>query len=195
MARTDPPRVLIDACGLIAIIKDEPGAERLDGLLDMIDRGDVQLVESVQILGEVFKKSTAEDPATRDRQDKKLANIRALLESRDVELLDVTLPIIRRATDFRRLMPMKLPDAVHLATAQLNKCDWMVTFDRQFPEVDGMRIFRREHLVDKSFNIPWDLPGQDALPLETASDNTAPDNPASDNTVPDNVVALRPSAS
>lgn len=34
MARTDPPRVLMDACALIAIIKDEPGAERLDGLLE-----------------------------------------------------------------------------------------------------------------------------------------------------------------
>jgi predicted nucleic acid-binding protein len=181
MARTDPPRVLIDACGLIAIIKDEPGAERLDGLLNMIDRHEVQLVESVQILAEVYRKSTAEDPATRDRQDTKLANIRALLESRDVELLDVTLPIIRKATEYRRLMPMKLPDAVYLATAQLNKCDWMVTFDGIFPEVDGMKIFRREHLVEKSFDIPWDLPGQDALPLE----------PATGDELPDNVVPLR----
>lgn len=193
MARTDPPRVLIDACGLIAIIKDEPGAERVDGLLDMIDRHEVQLVESVQILGEVYRKSTAEDPATRDRQDKTLANIRVLLESRDVELLDVTLPIIRKATEFRHLMNMSLPDAIHLATAALNRCDWLITFDKKFPEVDGMKIFRREHLVDKSFNIPWDLPGQDALPL--VPDTAEPESPGPDTTVPDNVVPFRSAGS
>jgi predicted nucleic acid-binding protein len=181
MARTDAPRVLIDACGLIAIIRDEPGAERLDGLMDMIVRGDAQLVESVQILGEVFKKSEADDPDTRRDQDHKLKNIRMLLESRDVELLDVTLPIVRRATEFRRLMNLKLPDAVHLATAVLNRCDWLITFDDEFPEVEGMRIFRLPHMHDTSFSLPWDVPVQEALPLVP--------------TVPDNVVPLRQSAS
>ena len=178
MARTDPARVLIDACALIAIIKNEPGAERLDGLMEMIARGDAQLVESVQILGEVYKKSDAEDPATRRHQDEKLKNIRILLESRDVELLDVTLPIVRKATEFRQLHRMKLPDAVHLATAVLNKCDWLVTLDGQFPEVDGIRTFRLEQLCDTSVGLPWDIAIQEALPI-----------------LPDNVVPLRSSGS
>jgi len=168
----------MDACALIAIIKDEAGAQRLDGLMDMITRGEAQLVESVQILAEVFKKSDATRLDVRALQDMKLTNIRALLESRDVQLLDVTPPIVRKATEFRQLMNMKLPDAVHLATAVLNKCDWMVTFDGKFPEVDGMRVFRRERLVDTSFSLPWDLPVQEALPL-----------------VPSNVVQLRTSGS
>jgi predicted nucleic acid-binding protein len=178
VARTDPPRVLIDACALIAIIKDETGAERLDGLMDMITRGDAQLVESVNIMGEVYKKSDADDPATRRLQDEKLKNIRARLESRDVELLDVTLPIVRKATEFRQTYGLKLPDATHLATALLNKCDWLVTFDVQFPDLDGMRTFRMKHLIDTSVGLPWETEIQDALPI-----------------VPDNVVPLRPAAS
>jgi|GEM_PF-1082328 predicted nucleic acid-binding protein len=163
MARTDPPRVLMDACAFIAIIKDEPDSRRLDGLLDMLDRGDAQLVESVQILGEVYKKSTATHLARRLLEDGKLDNIRARLLSRDVELLDVTLPITRRATEYRQTYRLKLPDAVHLATAVLNKCDWFVTFDGKFPDIEGMRTFRLEHLQDRSFSLPWEAPVQGEL--------------------------------
>lgn len=28
---------------------------------------------------------------------------------------------------------MKLPDAVNLDTAALNRCNWLITFDRDFP--------------------------------------------------------------
>jgi len=168
----------MDACALIAIIKNEPDAERLDGLMEMLDQGDAHLVESVQILAEVYKKSDADDPAARRHQDAKLENIRARLESCDVELLDVTLPIVRKATEFRQKYGLKLPDATHLATAVLNKCDWLVTFDVQFPDIDGMRTFRMKHLIDASVGLPWETEIQDALPI-----------------LPDNVVPLRPSAS
>jgi predicted nucleic acid-binding protein len=178
VARTDPRRVYLDACALIAIINDEAGAERLDALLDMITRGDAQLIESVQILGEVYRKSDAEDPNIRRDQDEKLANIRARLESRDVQLLDVTPHIIRMATEFRQRYGLKLPDAVHLATALLNKCDWLVTFDGKFPDLDGMRTFRMKHLIDSSVGLPWETEIQEALPI-----------------LPDNVVPLRPSGS
>ena len=43
----------MDSSALLAVIKDEPGADRLDGLLEMIGRGDAELVESVIVLGAV----------------------------------------------------------------------------------------------------------------------------------------------
>jgi predicted nucleic acid-binding protein len=146
--------------------------------MEMIARGEAQLVESVQILGEVYRKSDAEDPATRDHQDEKLRNIRVLVGSHDVELLDVTLPVVRKATEFRQFHHLRLPDAVHLATAVLNKCDWLVTLDGQFPEVDGIRTFGLEHLCDTSVSLPWDIAIQEALPI-----------------LPGNVVPLRQSGS
>ena len=65
MAKSDKPRILMDSSALLAVIKDEPGADRLDGLLEMIGRGDAELVESVIVLGEVFKQSDAADETER----------------------------------------------------------------------------------------------------------------------------------
>ncbi|WP_029212874.1 type II toxin-antitoxin system VapC family toxin [Arsenicicoccus bolidensis] len=164
MAKSDKPRVLLDSSALIGVIKNEPGAERLDGLLEMVGRGGVELVGSVLILGEVFKQSDAADESERRRQDGKLGNIRRLLESREVMLLDVTKPIVKVATEYRRnRKPKDLPDAIHLATAVLNRCDWLVTFDADFPDVDGLQIFRRLQLEDPKVSLPWAIPVQEML--------------------------------
>lgn len=155
MAMSETPRVLLDASALIAVIKDEPNAHHVDDLLTMLDRGEVQLVESVIILGEVFKSSTDPDTAKRERHETRLQAIRSLLESRDVLLLDVTAPIVRKATEYRLGRGMKLPDAIHLATAALNRCDWLVTYDRDFPEaLEKPQIVRLNH-NGEPLNLPW----------------------------------------
>lgn len=176
MATSDIPRVLMDSCALLAIIKNEQGAERLDGLMATIAQGGAQLVESVLVLGEVFKHSDAEDEAERYSQDQRLDEIRRLLKSRDVLLLDVTPPIAEKATDFRRDHGLKLADAVHLATAVMNRCNWFVTFDKDFRKVNDLRIFRIDRLRDSRVPLPWDLPGQD--PLFDARANVLPIRPS-----------------
>lgn len=162
MAKSDIRRVLMDSSALIALIKGEPPAARLAGLLAMIERGDAQLVESVIVLAEVYKRSTHPDQSERQRQDALLDDIRAKLESRDVILLDVTPPVARKATELRAKHGLKLPDAIHLATALLNRCDWLVTLDRDFPQLGALRVFRLE-LLDPVARLPWDVTIQDAL--------------------------------
>ncbi|MFZ1484562.1 type II toxin-antitoxin system VapC family toxin [Nostocoides sp.] len=79
-------------------------------------------------------------------------------------MLDVTPPIVKKAAEFRRnRRPKKLPDAIHLATAVLNKCDWLVTFDDDFPDVDGLRTFRWPQLRDPQIDLPWIVAVQDPL--------------------------------
>lgn len=163
MAKTDIPRVLLDTSALIAVIKGEPNSEHVDGLLDMLDRGEVQVVESVIVLGEVFKTSDDKDKDVRVRYDAELQKIRSLLESRDVLLLDVTKPIVQKATEYRRDHRMKLPDAVHLATAVLNRCDWLVTYDRDFSQhLDELRVVQLNH-VDEPRDLPWRHRVEDGL--------------------------------
>ncbi len=162
MAKSDLKRVLLDSSALIAWIRGEPAAQRIAGLIEMIDREEALLVESVIVLAEVYKRSTAPDEAERIRQDGTLDRIRAKLESRDVMLLDVTPPVARKVTELRRAHKLKLPDATHLATALLNKCDWLVTLDSDFPQLDGLRVFRME-LLDASASLPWDVPVQAEL--------------------------------
>lgn len=162
MAKSEIKRVLMDSCALIAWIQDEPPVAQIAGLMDMIERGDAQLVESVIVLAEVYKRSAHADRLVRQRQDSKLDNIRAKIESRDVMLLDVTPPVARKATDLRMKYGLKLADAIHLATALLNRCDWFVTLDGDFPSMDALRLFRME-LLDSSVLLPWDVPVQGAL--------------------------------
>lgn len=166
MAKTERPRVLIDSSALLATIRDEPSAARLDGLLGFIDRGEAHLVESVLVLAEVYKTSQSATPAERDEQNARLDAIRARIESPGTLLLDVTPPVARKATDFRDQYHLKLPDAVHLATAVLNRCDWLVTLDRDFPSLGELRMFRMEDLFDQSITLPWDNVLQDELPAE-----------------------------
>lgn len=162
MAKSDTKRVLMDSSALIALIKGEPPAARMAGLMAMIERGDAQLVESVIVLAEVYKRSTHPDEMERQRQDALLDDIRANLESRDVMLLDVTPPVARKATELRTKYRLKLPDATHLATALLNRCDWLVTLDRDFPQLGALRVFRME-LLDPAASLPWDVSVQGDL--------------------------------
>lgn len=169
MASNDRPRVLLDSCALLAVINNEPGSERLDGLMELIDQDKAELVESVLVLGEVYKHSDAKDEDERARQSHKLEEIRKLLKSRQVILLDVTSPIVERATEYRQSLGLKLADAVHLATAVLNCCDWIVTLDKDFrnaAELNGLKTYRVDQLRDGSTQLPWDVAIQDQLPGE-----------------------------
>lgn len=164
MAGTSKPRVLMDSSALIALIRGEPGSDRLDGLMAMVSSGEVQLVASVLILGEVYKRSEAQHEVERHRQDARMDNVLSLLDSREAMLLDVTTPIVRMAAQYRRNnKPRHLPDAIHLATAVLNRCDWMVTLDDDFPNVDGLRTVRMEHLKDVHTSLPWEVAIQETL--------------------------------
>lgn len=171
MAKSEIPRVLLDSSALIAVIKGEPNSEHIDGLLDMLARGEVQLYESVIVMGEVYKASDSKNPKERDRHEVKLEQIRSLLQSQEVVQLDVTSPIVRKATEYRIQRGMKLPDALHLATAVLNGCDWLVTFDRDFPEqVDGLKLVRLDH-VNEARDLPWQRPVEESLFDHLEDDN------------------------
>lgn len=171
MATSETPRVLLDSSALIAIIKDEPNAEHVDGLLDMLARGEVQLIESVIVLAEVFKPSDHKEQALREQHDAQLQHIRSLLQSREVALLDVTPPIARKATEYRLGYRMKLADAVHLATAVLNRCDWLVTYDMDFPQnLVGPKVVRLDHGAEPT-TLPWRHHVEDHLFSMPAGDN------------------------
>lgn len=162
MAKTSPRRVLLDSSAIIAWIQNDPRTSRIAGLMDMLERGDAQLVQSVIVLAEVFKRSAHPDEFERQRQDALLNTIRSKLESPDVMLLDVTPPVARKATELRVKYGLKLPDATHLATAVLNRCDWFVTLDRDFPQLEAPRVFTMTRL-DSADPLPWDLPVQGDL--------------------------------
>lgn len=160
MAMTDKPRVLLDSSILLAWIKGEPEAERIQELLDSIERGQVELVVSTVVLAEVFKR-----PSDRESWGPRMDMVLAKLRSPEVTLLlDVTAPIARRAAEYRTTGngTKKTPDAVHLATAVLNRCDWLVTLDRDFPSGAGVEVFNLRKLPPGT-SLPWAQPVQEDL--------------------------------
>ncbi|MDO5066443.1 MAG: PIN domain-containing protein [Propionibacteriaceae bacterium] len=152
----------LDSSVLIAWIKGEPLAERLRPLFTLIDQGEIQLIESVIVLAEVFKRSTASIEEERSTQDAKLELILNKLQSPEVFLADVTPAIARKVADLRAEHGLKLPDATHLATAVLNKCDWFVTLDADFPELDKPQVLCLTP-SNSSTPLPWEDSSEEAL--------------------------------
>ncbi len=144
-------RVLLDASCLLGVIKGEPDMACLRSLLRAVERGEVVLVESTAIFVEVLPVHSDPTGLARRRE------ILQLLESAEVELIDVTAVVARKAADLRRQYGLKTWDAVHLATAIVARADVLMMRDDKFPAdtvVDGV-------YVTKPFDID-----DDKLPLD-----------------------------
>ncbi len=88
---------LLDASSLIGVILGDPEFECLKSLLVAVERGEVRLVESTAILVEVLAKHSRDTEAhARTRE-----TTRALLESPETQLVDVSTAVARKAGDLR----------------------------------------------------------------------------------------------
>ena len=149
MARpSDIRSVLLDASCLIGVIKGEPDMHCLQSLLVAIERGDVRLVESTAILAEVLPDHDSDDSGA----DSTREAILSLLESTDVELVDVSVPVARKAADFRVRYGMRTWDAVHLATGVVAGVDVVMARDGKFPFDETLE----QVFVSKPFDIDDD---------------------------------------
>lgn len=132
---------LLDASSLLGVVQGEEEFECLKSLLAAVDRGEVRLVESTVILTEVLPRHATDitEAHTRARE-----GIRALLESPDTQLVDVSAIVARKAGDLRAEHGLKTWDAIHLATAVLARVDVLIVRDRRFPfgDYEGVHISR-----------------------------------------------------
>lgn len=141
MARPDKiESALLDASSLVGVVQGEEEFACLKSLLAAVDQGAIKLVESTAILAEVLPHHA------RDTETHKLAreSVRALLESPDTQLVDVTTVVARKAGDLRAKLGLKTWDSIHLATAVLARVDVLIVRDHKFPlgEYEGVHISR-----------------------------------------------------
>lgn len=152
MAKTKPVRVLVDACCFLVYVtgqvKDVPAARQL---LEHIQDGEIQLVESPAILTEVPPKHEGDNAS---RGGKRLM-ILGLLESEAVEYVDLTTAVARKAGDYMVSYGLDSMDAIHLATAVLGKVDVLVTLNTlDFPmdhSVEGVLVLSPEDFLRRFF--------------------------------------------
>lgn len=141
MARPDNVEsALLDASSLLGVVQGEEEFACLKSLLAAVDRGAVKLVESTAILAEVLPRHV-HDTETHKRARE---GVRALLESPDTQLVDVTTVVARKAGDLRAKFGLQTWDAIHLATAVLARVDVLIVRDHKFPfgDYEGVHISR-----------------------------------------------------
>ena len=128
MAKITTPRVYLDSCIFLNVIKHELDfwAESLKILL-AADRGDIRLVASTLVLIEVAGWNGEVAINGRDKMiDQYLRD--------SIEWHEVDLFVAREAQKYcDNKMRMRGPDATHLATAVRAKVDYLMTWDQQFP--------------------------------------------------------------
>ncbi len=68
-----------------------------------------------------------------------------LVDSKLIQLVPVTLAVLRHAAIFRAHYSTKLPDAIHVATAIEAGCSYLISNDRKLPVIEGLEfIFLRD---------------------------------------------------
>ena len=70
-----------------------------------------------------------------------------LTQSRNLHLIELTIPLLRSAAQLRADSNMKTPDALQIAAALSMTCPVFVTNDRRLPEIEGIQVLQLEKLV------------------------------------------------
>ncbi len=126
--------LMVDSAPIIYVLEKRELAARFWPVFELHDSGAVRLAVTTVAVLEVLAGPFAKD-------DEALAQrYRDMLESWQVVVLDRA--IAENAARLRASLRLQLADAVHLASALAINADALVTHDRDFSRVKGMRIIR-----------------------------------------------------
>lgn len=118
--------VFLDTAPLIYYIEGfKPYEKKLDKLFDLNRQGLITFVTTTITLVEILVKPLREKKFELARQYKDL-----LVNSEDILIVDINIPIASQAADLRAEFGFKTPDSIQLATASL-LCDFFLTNDKR----------------------------------------------------------------
>ena len=130
------PRVYLNTNILIYWIEGfSAGAAELQELFDAFAEGRLTGVTSELTLAEVLVRPIADG-----KHHARVAYERALRDSVEFAVLPVSREILIRAAGIRARHKLKLPDAIHVATAELSHCNTFLTNDARLKRVAGIRV-------------------------------------------------------
>lgn len=113
----------------------------LTRLFEALDRGELTAVTSELTLAEVLVK-----PLLDQHAERQAAYLQALQPSTSLQLIPVSREVLIAAARLRAEGNLKLPDAIHAATAQLSGCSQFLTNDARVPALPGLVIRRLSEL-------------------------------------------------
>lgn len=109
--------------------------QALRNILAAMDRGELTVATSELTLAEVLVKPKKERNAALEA-----AYLQFLQPSRAMRMVPITMDILIAASHLRATTSLKLPDAIHLATAKSEGCESFLTNDKSFVDNMGVHI-------------------------------------------------------
>jgi predicted nucleic acid-binding protein len=130
-------RVVVDSAPIIFLLDGHPDlAPRFEGLFRACDAGELEVSLSVITVAEVLGGPLrAGDESLARRYEK-------ALESFDI--VPISLDIAKTAARLRAACGLRLPDALQAATALECQAAALVTFDRDFSRLSGIKVLTGE---------------------------------------------------
>lgn len=107
----------------------------LTALFESLDRQELTAVTSELTLAEALVKPLLDRHAEREA-----AYLQVLQSSSSLLVVPVSRAVLIAAARLRAEADLKLPDAIHVATAQLSTCSTFLTNDARIPSVPGLTI-------------------------------------------------------
>jgi predicted nucleic acid-binding protein len=133
----------LDTAPLIYYFEDKiPYADILDPFFYSLDNGSIRAVTSIVTLTEVLVHPLrqGDEKLASDYQD-------ILLSHSHVAAINVQSAIAQHAAELRAEYSLKSVDAIQLATALSHKASALLTNDRDFGNVPGIKIIRLNDLI------------------------------------------------
>lgn len=107
----------------------------LTALFESLDRQELTAVTSELTLAEALVK-----PLLDRHTEREAAYLQVLQSSSSLLVVPVSRAVLIAAARLRAEADLKLPDAIHVATAQLSTCSTFLTNDARIPSVPGLTI-------------------------------------------------------
>lgn len=129
-------RIYLDANIWIYALEGFPAfSQDLTIFFQAIDQGNLTAVTSELSLAEVLVK-----PIQNQNNSQQATYKQAISSSKNLFVIPVGREILFTAAQLRATTTLKLPDAIHAATALSSQCSTLLTNDQRFQTVSGLQV-------------------------------------------------------
>lgn len=129
-------RIALDTVSFVYFLERHPTYYRsAKDLFERIEKGKIEAVASTLILTELLVPAFRAEDSSRAQEV-----LRLLTHFPHLTLIEVTASIASEASRIRAESSLRTPDALHLATALMQKVDWFVTNDQAFTRLPNLPL-------------------------------------------------------
>ena len=129
-------RIALDTVSFVYFLERHPTYyPTAKDLFERIEKGKIEAVASTLVLTELLVPAFRAEDSSRAQEV-----LRLLTHFPHLKLIEVTAIIASEASRIRAESSLRTPDALHLATALMQKVDWLVTNDKAFTRLPNLPL-------------------------------------------------------